>query len=178
MDIRIIKTRNIYSGRVFSLKQDFVLFPNGHEARLDIITHPGAVVIVPIDESGNIWFVKQYRHAASEILLELPAGTLEENEKPEICALREIREEIGMAASALRKIGEFYIAPGYTTEYLHIFMAENLTSSPLQGDLDEMITIEKIPISSAYDLAESGQIRDAKSLAALLLVNKYLKEIH
>jgi ADP-ribose pyrophosphatase len=177
MNIKKIKSRNIYSGRVFSIKQDIVLFPNGHEAQLDIITHPGAVVIVPVDESGNIWFVKQYRHAAGEILLELPAGTLEQSEDPEQCALREIREEIGMATSTLRKIGGFYSAPGYTTEYLHIFMAENLSSAPLQGDLDEMITIEKIPISSAYLLAESGQIRDSKTLASLLLVKQYLNEI-
>ena len=174
MDIRIIKSKNIYSGRVFSLKQDLVSLPNGHEVLLDIITHNGAVVIVPIDELGHIWFVKQYRHATGEILLELPAGTLEEGESPESCLLREIREEIGMATSKIRKIGEFFIAPGYSTEYLHIFLAENLTSSPLQGDLDEMITIEKIPIPSAYLLAENGQIRDAKTLAALLLVKKYL----
>jgi ADP-ribose pyrophosphatase len=171
------ESKKIYAGKVFSVRQDRVYLPNGHEAHLDIVDHNGAVVIVPVDDHGNIWFVRQYRHAAGEVLLELPAGTLEINESPEASAHREIREEIGMAAGKMNKIGEFYIAPGYSTEYLHIYIAEDLSPDPLPVDDDEMITIERIASDTAYQLAEKGKIRDAKTLAALLLARSEINKL-
>jgi ADP-ribose pyrophosphatase len=174
MDIKTIQSRHVYSGKVFNVRQDQVRLPGGQIAELDVLEHHGAVVIVPVDETGQIWFIQQYRHPTGGILMELPAGTLEPEEAAEVCALREVREEIGMSAGNLRKIGEFYIAPGYSTEYLHIFLAKDLKPDPLPADADELITVEKIPAERAYQLAAQGEIHDAKTLAALLLLKNYL----
>lgn len=174
MMFEIIRTRTIYQGNIFTIKQEVVQLPTGSEKALDIVSHHGAVVILPVDDVGNIWFVRQYRHAAGKELLELPAGTLEDGENPVCCTMREIREEIGMAANSIKKIGEFYIAPGYSTEYLYVFLATTLTPDPLPMDEDELISVEKIPVRIAYKHAEAGQIIDAKTLAALFLGKSYI----
>lgn len=174
MDYEQLGSETIFRGRVFNVRQDSVRLPNGREMKLDIVDHPVAVVIVPVDAEGNLWFIHQYRHAAGSVMLELPAGVAEADEPPEIGAGRETQEEIGMAAGELLKIGEFFIAPGYTTEYLYIYLATRLAPAPLPPDEDEFITIERIPIREAYALAESGKMNDAKTLAALLLARPHL----
>ena len=174
MEFRTINSTTIYQGRVFDVRQDQVRLPNGLTATLDIVAHPGAVVLVPIDAEGNLWFVRQYRHAAGKVMLELPAGTTEAGEEIESCAHRELREEIGMAAGKLQKLGEFYMAPGYSTEYLYVFLATDLYPAPLPTDEDEFINMERIPAHQAIALAEGGQIPDAKTLAALLLARPKL----
>lgn len=173
MNMKTLQSSPIYKGKVFTVRQDQVQLPSGKIARLDIVQHHGAVVILPF-EDNLIWFVRQYRHAAGEVLLELPAGTLEPSEDGETCAYREIREEIGMAAGQLKRIGEFFLAPGYSTEYLQIFIARDLTPAPLPQDEDEQITVEKIPVEEAYQMAFRGELRDAKTLAALLLAQPLL----
>lgn len=174
MKIKTLHTQEIYRGKVFTVRRDQIEMPSGKVAHLDIIQHNGAVVILPIDQDDQIWFIHQYRHAAGEVILEIPAGTLEENEDGESSAHREIREEIGMAAGQLIHLGEFFIAPGYSTEYLYIYLAKNLYPAPLPMDEDELITIEKISIPQAYEMAHQGKIRDAKTLAALLLAQPLL----
>jgi ADP-ribose pyrophosphatase len=141
---------------------------------LDIIEHVGAVTILPVDANGRILFVRQYRHAAGKELLELPAGTLEVGELPENCALREIREETGFAAGKLTKLGEFFLAPGYSTEYMVVYLASELHYDPLPGDQDEFITLLPIPVDQAYELALNGELQDGKSLAALLLARPHI----
>ena len=167
-------TQPIYQGRIFRVRQDQLRLPNGQTTLRDIVEHPGAVVLVPVDDDGNLWFVRQYRHAAGEALLELPAGTTEPGEDLLSCAHRELREEIGMSARELSKIGEFFIAPGYSTEFLHIYLASGLQPDPLPGDDDEFIQVERFPIAQAYYLAENGHFRDAKTLAALVLARPQL----
>jgi ADP-ribose pyrophosphatase len=174
MDIEIIAQESVYHGRAFNVRRDKVRFQNQNIAHLDIIEHVGAVTILPVNADGQIIFVRQYRHAAGQELLELPAGTLEAGEPPENCALREIREETGFAAEKLSKIGEFFLAPGYSTEYMVVFLATDLHPSPLPGDADEFITTEAIPVEQAYDLALHGGLQDGKSLAALLLARPYI----
>jgi ADP-ribose pyrophosphatase len=176
MPIEVIASETIYHGRAFNVRRDKVRFQNQSVAHLDIIEHTGAVTILPIDADGRIIFVRQYRHAAGKELLELPAGTLERDELPENCALREIREETGFAAGKLIKVGEFFLAPGYSTEYMIVFLATDLTPSPLPGDADEFITIERLSIEQAYDLVIHGGLQDGKSIAALLLARPYLIE--
>jgi ADP-ribose pyrophosphatase len=173
MDTRILQSKTIYQGRVFDIRQETVQLPNGRAVQLDIVAHRGAVTILPVDEKGQIWFVRQYRHPAGETILELPAGVIEAEESPEECARREVREETGMAADKLQKLGEFYLAPGYSTEYMYVFLAKDLHSSPLQQDEDEVLSVEKIPIERAYTLAQAGKFRDAKTLAALFLARPY-----
>ena len=104
MKFETMNSENLYQGRAINLWREKVLYPDGREATVEIIKHPGAVTILPLDEAGNIWFVRQYRHPAGQMLLELPAGTLEPDEDPEVTAAREIREEIGMAAETLEEL--------------------------------------------------------------------------
>ncbi len=175
MGFELIKSEVVLKARVFLLRRDWLKTPDGRETTYDIIEHHGSVAIVPIDADGNMLFVRQYRHAAGRDVLELPAGTLEPNEDPQVCAAREIREETGFAAGRLEKIGEFYLAPGYSTEFMHVFLATELTYDPLEADADEFLSVEKIPIAEAIQRSERGEVPDAKSLAALWLVRKYLK---
>lgn len=174
MKFDLIKSEKAYEGRAFSVRRDHLLTASGNIVKYDIIEHIGSVSIVPVDENGQIYFVRQYRHAAEIDLLELPAGTLELGEPPEDAALRELREEIGMAAQNIQKIGSFYLAPGYSTELMHVFLATGLVDDPLDPDADEYLSVEKMPIAVALHLAESGQMQDAKSLAALFLARSYL----
>ena len=174
MKFKTIHSQPIYQGRAFSVRKDQVRLPDGAETHLDIVEHVGAVTILPIDEQGNIWFVRQYRHAAGLEMLELPAGTLEPGEPPETCAHREIREEIGMGARRLQKIGEFYLAPGYSSEFMHIFLATDLYPAPLEGDIDEFLQIEQIALARIPALIRAGEIIDAKTLAAFQLADPYL----
>jgi ADP-ribose pyrophosphatase len=170
MSFRTMQTEKKYHGKAFDVRQDQVRLTDGQTASLDIIEHVGAVTLIPVDENDRLWFVRQYRHAAGQILLELPAGTLEPGEQPETCALRELREEIGMACNSLNKVCGFYLAPGYSTEYMHLFKATGLYPSPLPGDADEFLSIEKIPLEKAYQMALKGEIQDAKSLAGLFFL--------
>jgi ADP-ribose pyrophosphatase len=174
MEVKVLQSVTRYQGRAFNVRQDEIRYPDGRSIRLDIVDHSGAITIVPVDEAGNIWFVRQYRHPARRLLLELPAGTLEDNEAPEKAALREIREEIGMAASEIRQLGEFFLAPGYSTEYMYLYLATGLHPAPLAQDDDEWLVVEKIPADQAFQLIKQGQIQDAKSILGLLLARPYL----
>ncbi|MBN2149069.1 MAG: NUDIX hydrolase [Anaerolineales bacterium] len=169
MPFELLSSKNTYHGRAFSVRRDEIRLPDGALARLDIVEHVGAVTILPLDDQGQVWFVRQYRHAAGIELLELPAGTLEPGEDPQVCAHREIREETGMAAGRLQKIGEFFLAPGYSTEYMHVYLAQDLLHDPLPGDQDEFLSVERYPLAQVYAMLRNGEIRDAKTIAALSL---------
>jgi ADP-ribose pyrophosphatase len=170
----LLKSEITYRGRVLDVRQDQVRLPDGQQVSLDVVLHSGAVTLVPVDTDGQVWFVRQYRYAIEDDLLELPAGTLEEGEAPVSSAQREIREEIGMAAGHLEEIGTFFLAPGYSTEFMHVYLAKDLYPDPLEGDLDEFLSVEKIPIPEVYARVAAGEIRDAKSLAALFLARPFL----
>jgi len=174
MKFDLLKSELIYKGRGFGVRLDYLRTPNGNEVKYDIVDHVGSISIVPMDENGQIYFVRQYRPAIQAELLELPAGTLNEGENPVEAAAREIREEIGMAAKNIKEVGSFYLAPGYSTELMHVFVATGLTDDPLDPDADEFLSVEKMNLPQALELAESGLLQDAKSLAALFLAKKYL----
>ena len=174
MPFELISSETLLKGRAFLIRRDHLKTPDGRDTKFDIIEHGGSVIIVPIDADGNLLFVRQYRHAAGMDLLELPAGTLEAGEDPAVCAAREIREETGFAADNIKKIGDFYLAPGYSTEFMHVYLAWDLRYDPLEADADEFLSVEKIPFAEAAQMAERGEMPDAKSLAALLLAKSHL----
>ena len=176
MPFELIKSEIILQGRAFKIRRDYLKTPHGQETRLEIIEHGGSVVIIPIDQEGNILFVRQYRHATGQDMLELPAGTRDGNEPFEECAAREIREETGMAAETLEKVGEFYLAPGYSTEFMTVFLATGLKHNPLDADEDEFLSVERFPLRKAIEMLEGGKIKDAKSLAAFLLARSHLEK--
>lgn len=174
MKFEPLRRNIVFHGRAFDVQQVELKLPNNTIAVYDLVSHKNAITIVPLDDNGNILFVRQYRLGASDYLLELPAGVLEEEEDPLEGARREIREETGFAASEWIKLGEFFMAPGYSTELMFVFLARQLCHNPLAPDKDEFIGIEAIPISQAYEMARSGQIRDGKSLSSLFLAQSYL----
>ncbi len=169
---KTLKTEWIYRGRVVNLKIDEVELPNGRKSKREIIVHRGAAAILPIDDDGNIVMVKQYRKPAEKILLEIPAGTLEEGEDPLECAKRELIEETGFAAREFTPLISFYSTPGFTTERLHIYIAKGLYEESGEMDFDEFIEIEKIPFNEALSMVLEGKIEDAKTIIGILTFNE------
>jgi ADP-ribose pyrophosphatase len=176
MPFELIRSETLLQGRAFKIRRDLLKTPDGKETKLDIIEHGGSVVIIPIDTKGNILFVRQYRHAAGGDLLELPAGTRESDEPYHECAAREIREETGMEAGKLEDLGKFYLAPGYSTELMGVFLATELKHNPLEADDDEFLSVEKISVKDVFKMVSRGEMPDAKSLAALLLAKPHLEK--
>lgn len=165
---RLISSEIGYRGRLFDVSVDTIEMGTGAVAKREIIRHPGAVAIVPVTMEGHLLLVRQYRHAAGRRLLELPAGTLEAGEDPAETAHRELQEEVGMAPGALEPLGGLFVAPGYTDEYIHLFVATGLSESRLDGDEDEDIEVEALSIEQALAAIDSGEICDAKSIAGIL----------
>ena len=176
MPFELIRSDTLLQGRTFRIRRDLLKTPDGRETKLEIIEHGGSVVVIPIDAEGNMLFVRQYRHAAGRDLLELPAGTRDSADEPyEECAAREIREETGMEAGTLTKVGEFFLAPGYSTEFMGVFLATDLRHNPLDPDADEFLSVEKMSVKEAFAMVMRGDMPDAKSLAALLLARPQLE---
>jgi ADP-ribose pyrophosphatase len=172
-----LNTEVIYRGHAFSVLRILVNLPDDSQKHYDLVEHKGSVTLVPINENGDIYFVRQYRIGAKDYLLELPAGVLEPDEDPAEGACREMREETGMAANQLLKIGDFYMAPGYSDEFLTIYLATGLYASPLSADVDEFLELVLVPAEKAMAMAENGQIQDGKSLAALMLAKPHLTRL-
>ena len=166
----LIKSERVYEGAFLSVRRDTVqvIMETGPiEAVREIIDHVSAVVLVPVDSAGNVLLVRQYRWALQSVLLEAPAGRLEQGEKPKDGAIRELREETGHGADTLVNMGGFWIAPGYSTEYMYAFLATDLRSDPLPADDDEDIELVPTPWKSIPDLIYNGTIQDSKSISAL-----------
>jgi len=157
-----------FTGRAFGVRVDDVEYAPGRRHRIETVVHSAAVTMLPV-EDGQIWFVRQYRHSAEATLLELPAGTLNAGEDPVIAAGRELQEEIGQRAATLTSLGSFWLAPGYSTELMHAFLATGFTPDALEQDEDEVIEVVRVPVAEALELARSGAIRDSKTLATLFL---------
>jgi ADP-ribose pyrophosphatase len=167
---KTLKTEQIYDGRIIKLSVLEVRLPDGNLAKRELITHPGAVAIVALDEANNVLLVRQFRTAANRILLEIPAGTLHPGEDPLVCAERELQEETGYRPGKLEALGGIFAAPGYTTEFIHLFYATNLSESRLNMDEDEFIEVERVPLATALDMIEQGEIADGKSVAGLMRI--------
>lgn len=168
--------QTVYKSRAFSVERVELRLPDGKQRPYDLVRHNDSVTIVPLNDAGQLLFVNQYRLGAGGSLLELPAGVMGDAEAPEICAAREVREETGMAAEHLELLGDFYLAPGYSSEHMFVYLATGLHLSPLAQDADEFIQLEAIPVAKAFEMALGGQIHDSKSLAALLLARLKLSQ--
>jgi ADP-ribose pyrophosphatase len=177
MDFEILNRELIYHGRVFDLSRVETRLPNGTVTHYDLVNNRPSVTIVPVDQLGQIWFVRQYRLGVGGQLLELPAGLVEPGEDGLTCAAREIREETGMAAGELKKVGDFYLAPGYATEFMQIYLATNIYPSPLNADADEFLSVCTYPSAEVYQMVRRGEIQDGKTLAALLLAQASIQAI-
>lgn len=174
MEEKVIATEQIYSGRVVNLAVHAVRLPDGTTSKREQIRHPGAVAVIALDDEQQVLLVRQYRLPAERILVELPAGTLEPGEDPREAAIRELREETGFRPGELEHLGGLFVAPGYTTEYIHLYLTREVTHDPLDGDVDEFISMERRPLREALDMIESGEIVDSKTIIGLLRVARRL----
>lgn len=175
--IKVVESRTIYKGRAFTIRQDTLHLPNGQVAQIDVVEHRSSVTILPVDDQDRVLFIRQYRQPIKDYLLELPAGVAEQFELPEASALRELREETGMGAKTLIPLGSFYLAPGYSSEFMQVFLAKDLYPDPLPADADEILEVEKINAAEAYRLAEQGKLMDSKSVITLFWAKPFLSEM-
>lgn len=164
----IVATRKIYSGRIVQLDVHEVALPDGMHSKREVIQHPGAAAVVALDADQKLLLVKQYRIAADQVLLELPAGVLYPEEPPEECAMRELQEETGYKAASLQPLGGFFAAPGYTTEYIHLYLGTELTESVLPKDVDEQLELVRMPFADALKMIDSGEIIDSKTIIGIM----------
>lgn len=167
---KTITSEDIFQGRIVKLRVDRVALPDGSESTREIIEHSGAVAIVAIDDEKNVYMVKQYRKAVEEVLMEIPAGTLEKGEEPLSCAKRELAEETGLIAENWQRIVSYYSAPGFVTEKLHLFLATNLAKGDTNPDQDEFLYTVKMPLADAYKAIFAGDIKDGKSIIGIQYV--------
>ena len=166
----LVRSERVYDGKLMKVRRDTIRVnkPTGPvEATREIAELPSAVTVVPVNAEGNMLLVRQYRWAAEVSLLEAPAGMLETGEAPEHGAHRELREETGYAADSLELLGGFWMAPGYSTEYMYVYLATDLRHDPLPADEDEVIETEAVPWDDIPRVIREGAVQDAKSVAAL-----------
>ena len=168
MKPEIISSENIYKGRVFDVHVDTIR-EKDVEYKREIVVHKGSAVIVPVFDDNTVALVRQYRHAAEKYLLEIPAGSLDEDEDPLTGAIRELEEEIGVIAAKIEKLCEFYVSPGFLTEKMYVYLATGLIKTAQNLESDELIEIERLTFSQAFDLIRSGGIEDAKTMVGLVL---------
>lgn len=167
-------TRNIYKGRVVNLNLETVTLPNGATVEIEMIHHPGAAAVVPMQDDGSVLLIRQYRHAVGGYILEIPAGKLDPGEDPRDCAARELEEEIGFRASSLEPLITFFTTPGFTDEVIHLYKATGLTPGTQSLDRDEVLDVIEMPLERAMGQIADGTIRDGKTIVGLQAV--YLRE--
>ncbi len=173
-----LKRETLYNGKIISLHIEDVELPDGNHAKRELITHPGAVAIIPITSEGKIILVKQYRKALNRTLVEIPAGRIEVDEAPQLTAIRELEEETGMGAKKVTYLQSFATSPGFADEIIHLYIAEELfeIENPAAGDEDEFIELLEVTIAEAENLVATGEIFDAKTAFAILFAKHELKK--
>ncbi|HET8776514.1 MAG TPA: NUDIX hydrolase [Candidatus Limnocylindria bacterium] len=172
--MKVIGSRQVWKGHVVSVRVDDVLRADGRRTTRDVVEHPGAVAIVAWD-GERVAMVRQWRHATGGTLLEIPAGTAEPDEAPEATARRELAEEVGVAAASWRTGPSFFTAPGFCTEFMHLFFATDLSPEEAEGDEDEDLEVAWMTLDEAIAAADAGDIRDAKSILAILWLERHLR---
>jgi ADP-ribose pyrophosphatase len=168
-----ISSEKIYNGKVFDIRVDEIR-EGDVEYKREIVVHKGSAVIIPVFKDGTVALVRQYRHAAGKYLLEICAGTLNAGEDPEVGAIRELEEEIGVKAANVEKLTEFYVSPGFLTEKMFVYLATELTETKQNLEEDELLTIERHSFPALFEMIRNGEIEDAKSIAGVILAGSRL----
>lgn len=165
---KIVSSQKVFSGRVFNVTVDTV-----REGELtyqrEVVHHHGSAVILPVFDDGTVALVRQYRHPAVRYLLEAPAGSLDDGERPEDGAVRELQEELGLNAGRLERLSEFFVSPGFCEEKMWVFLATELTEGRQNPEEDEVLEVVRLPIDEALEMISSSEIQDAKTIIALML---------
>ena len=165
-----------FKGKIVNLRVDDALLPNGTTAKREIVEHNGGVCVAPLDDEYNLYFVKQFRYPYMEIVTELPAGKLEKGEDPFEAGKRELKEETGATAQKYVDLGKLYPTPGYCGEIIYMYLATGLSYGETDPDEDEFLNLKKIPLETAVEMIMNGEIKDAKTQAAILKVERMLRK--
>jgi ADP-ribose pyrophosphatase len=164
---KTLVTREIFSGRIIKVRVDTVSLPNGKQSTREVVEHAGAVAVVALDNDNNIIMVRQYRKPVEMVLMEIPAGTMEMDEDPLLCAQRELAEETGYSAKHWEKVLSYFSAPGFTDECLHLYLASGLTGGEIDLDDDEFVETVHLPLKEAWHMIFAGNIMDGKSIIGI-----------
>ena len=163
-----LESQQLYDGKIVKLFRDRVELPNGKTAFREVVRHPGGVFILPVDEAGNVYMVRQFRYPYDRAILEIPAGKLEYGEEPLLAAKRELEEEIGAVAEDWRHLGDIWPTPGFCDEVQHLYLARGLKFGETHPDEDEFLEQVCMPFAEATAMAADGRLQDSKSVVALL----------
>ncbi len=169
-------SETVYQGKILNLRLDPVTLPDGRTFRAEVVEHGDSIGVLPLKDDRTAVMVRQYRHPLEQTLLEIVAGSLDPGEAPEAAAQRELAEEIGYRATELVALGGVYLCPGYSTEFMHLFLARGLEPAVAEADEDEQIEREEIAVRELFRQARAGELRDAKTVAVLLMAERYLRE--
>ena len=170
---KLLERRAAYEGRMLHVYSDRVEI-GGRETTREVVLHPGACAVIPVTDDGAVLFVRQYRYAVEEALLEIPAGKIDPGEAPDVCAARELTEETGFRAGSLRKLGAVYTTPGFCNETIHLYLADGLIPAHQHLDADEYLDVVKVPLADVRRMIEAGELHDAKTLAAFAIAGPHL----
>jgi ADP-ribose pyrophosphatase len=177
----LISAERKYTGRIINLDVDTVRLPDGSTGHLEMIRHPGAAAVVPLVDSPaspdpRVVLIRQFRHAAAGYVWEIPAGRRDEGETPETCARRELREEAGVTARRVRELTSIFTTPGFTDEVIHLFMAWELSPVAHAREADEFMEVHEVAWSEVGRMISRGEIRDGKTLCALMFVQCFVRQ--
>jgi ADP-ribose pyrophosphatase len=174
MPASLISSRGVYAGRIVSLSVDRVRLPHGPEVDLEVVRHPGSVVMVCVPGPGELVLVRQYRYCAGRDLWEIPAGSLDPGEDPEAGARRECHEEIGRVPQQVRPLGRYWPTPGFCTELMHFYLCSDLIEpgEPAAQDEDEHIEVRTVTVDDAWAMVRAGEIADLKTVVGLSLLER------
>jgi len=178
-----IESRSVFLGSVLDVRVDRVRYPDGSEGQLEIVRHRGAAAVVPLRRRGEstrsdddaVILIRQYRYATGGYLWELPAGKLDGGEDPAACAARELEEEVGLRAGRLESLGSIWTTPGFSDEVIHLFVATGLRAGRRELEEHEFIECHEVPLAEALGWIGTGRIRDAKTIAGLMMAGRYLE---
>lgn len=173
---KTIGTEHIFEGQIIKVRKDTVELPNGGTSTREIVEHPGGVAVVALDDDENVYVVRQYRHPFEKVIMEIPAGKLDHyGEDPFDCCKRELKEETGLSAAKFDYLGAFMLSPGFCREYIHIYLARELTTGDICLDPDEFLEVEKLPLTTLMDMVMNNEIEDAKTVMGILKTNELLR---
>ncbi len=171
---KTIASKQIFKGRVLEFKVDTVELPDGSTASRELVSHPGGLAVIPVDDEGYVYLVRQFRKPYDDAVLEIPAGKRDKGEEPIIGAKRELAEETGLEADEYIDLGQFYPTPGYTNEVIYLYLAKGLKQGEAHPDDDEFVEVEKIHIDTLVGMIMNNEIKDGKTIAAVLKAKLHL----
>ena len=164
----MVSQQTVYEGIIVNVRRDKARLLDGRIANREVVEHPGGVAILPLFDDGTVSLVRQFRYPFQEVVAELPAGKLERGEDHRLAALRELEEEVGASCGRLTYLGCLYSSPGFSSEVLHMYLAQELTEGACHPDEDEFLSVERIPFSALVEQVRQGEIKDAKTVALVL----------